>query len=426
MKRLIAAVMVSVIAIMSAPAQQNMSLSLSEAIDMGLTQNFDQQIIGISRLSSEESLAQSKRDLLPDLNAQLSQGISNVNGSGNYSLSASVTLWSGGVKMNQIRLSKLQVEQMDEQIVQAQNNLAISIINTYLQVVMNEDMYKHQEAVYKISQEQATLGQSRYKTGDILESDYLLLKAQAASDANSLINSRIDRDNAIIELKTLLALDHTVELSVTNPDNELSIDEMPLPSLTELIDVTMEWLPELKIAQSSLEIAQKNVDIAKGGLMPTLSLGGSVGTSYNSTLPSDWSSQFSDNNVNSLTLSLYIPLWNKGATQSKIKQANYVAEQAQIEAEKTAFEVYNELEKAYNSTLAFQEQTKAAEQSSLAYEETFRVFSAQFTEGSVGATELLQQQNNYLIALNSYLQSKYSYILSRKVLDVYMGLEIKL
>ncbi len=393
---------------------------------MGLTQNFDQQIIEISNLSTQEELEQTKRDLLPDLSAQINQGVSNVGNTGNYSLNASATLWSGGVKMNAIRLAQLESEQADEQIIQAQNTLAISIINTYLVAVMNDELHKYQESVLKISQEQASLGESRFQAGDILESDYLLLKAQAASDANAYTNSRIDRENAIIELKNLLAIDNTVELNVINPNADLSVDSMPMPSLSELIDLTEAWLPDLKIAQTSIEIAQKNIDIAKGGLMPTLSINGSVGSNYNSTSNQAWGSQFSGNNVNSLSLSLNIPLWNKGKTRSEIKQMNYAAEQAEIQAKKTEFELRNSLEREYNNTLALELSTKAAQESFEAYKETFRVFSAQFTEGAITTTELLQQQNNYLSSLNNYVQSKYNYILSRKVMDVYMGAEIKL
>ncbi len=425
MKRLILA-LVCIFSLHTLSAQQKLTLSLAEAIEMGLTQNFDQQIIEISNLSSEEELEQAKRDRLPDLSALINQGVSNVGNTGNYSLNASATLWSGGVKMNAIRLAQLESEQANEQIIQAQNTLAISIINTYLVAVMNDELHKYQESVLNISQEQASLGESRFQAGDILESDYLLLKAQAASDANAYTNSRIDRENAIIELKNLLAIDNTVELNVINPNADLSVDSMPMPSLSELIEVTEAWLPDLKIAQTSIEIAQKNIDIAKGGLMPTLSINGSVGSNYNSTSNQAWSSQFSGNNVNSLSLSLNIPLWNKGKTRSDIKQMNYAAEQAEIQAKKTEFELRNSLEREYNNTLALELSTKAAQESFEAYKETFRVFSAQFTEGAITTTELLQQQNNYLSSLNNYVQSKYNYILSRKVLDVYMGAEIKL
>ncbi len=414
------------ISIISANAQEKITLTLSEAIEMGISQNFDQQILDITLLSTQESLAQSKRDLLPEFNAQLSQGISNINTNGNYSINASATLWSGGMKMNTIRRSTLELTKADEQIIAAQNNLAISIINTYLLAVMNEDLYRYQEKVYEISKVQAVLGESKYKAGDILESEYLLLKAQAASDANSLINSKIERDNAIVELKNLLVIDHTIELNVSNLQEDITIDKMPLPSLDELINITMEWLPELKMAEYSLEIANKDVDIAKGARMPTLSLNGSLGTTYNNTYNQNWSNQVCNNNVNSVSLTLSIPLWNKGKTNSNIKQAEYVAEQVAIEKEKTEFELRNQLEKEYNNTLALEQRTNATKESWQAYEETFRVFSAQFTEGAISTTDLLQQQNNYISALNNYMQSKYNYILSRKVLDVYMGVQIEL
>ncbi|MBQ6269415.1 MAG: TolC family protein, partial [Bacteroidetes bacterium] len=49
-----------------------------------------------------------------------------------------------------------------------------------------------------------------------------------------------------------------------------------------------------------------------------------------------------------------------------------------------------------------------------------------FKVGSITAVELLQQQVNYLNYLNDFLQNKYSFLLNRKLLDVYMGIPIKL
>lgn len=406
-------------------AQDKLRLSLEDAISTALVNNYGQQILEVSRMSSTEDLAQSKRDLLPDLNASLSHGISNQSNSGDYSVSASVTLWKGGQGLNAVRRSRIALNQSDTKIAQAQNNLTINVIQAFLSVLMNEELYHYQSSVVDISEEQMKQGEIKFNSGQILESDYLLLKSQYASDKYSMTSSKINRDNAILELKTLLSIDTSEDIEVITP-SDLSLSSLGLPTLQELIEQTLAWLPDIKITLQNIELANIDAKIAKGGFFPTVSLSGSVGTGYNSINNGSWGSQFTGNNVNQIGVTISIPLWNKGKTRSNVKQNDFQLRQAELEAKQTELDVRSSLEKEYLNVVSMQHKYLAAEESNNAYEETFRVFSSQFEAGSVSTTELLQQQNNYLSALNEFIQSKYSYLLNCKVLDVYMGKEIKI
>lgn len=406
-----------------ATAQEKLKLSLEEAIATALENNFGQQILEISSKSSAEDVAQAKRNILPDLNASVSQGISNENNSGSYGVNASATLWKGGQGMNAIRRSQLVMNQADTKIAQSQNELTISVIRAFLSVVMNQDLMNYQQAVVDISEQQMKQGEIKYRSGQILESDYLLLKSQYASDNYTMINSRINRDNALLELKTLLSLKTSTEIDIINP-TDFSPEALGTPTLQELIDQTLAWLPDIKIASQNIDLAQFDTKIAKGGLAPTLAIGGSVSTGYSSLSTANWGNQFTNNHNEQLSLSLSIPLWNKGAARSNIRQSNYRLEQAQLEAKQTELSVRSNLEKEYLNVVSLREKYFASEISSNAYRETFKVFSTQYDAGAITTTELLQQQNNFLTAQNTYIQSKYNYLLNRKVLDVYMGSEI--
>lgn len=410
---------------LTAAAQQKMSLTLEDALSTALSNNYSQQIMRITQQSSAEDLAQSRRNLLPDLSASLSQGISNQSSTGSYSLSASATLWRGGQGVSAVRRAQVVLGQADTKIAQAQNSLSIEVIQAFLTALMNEELYDYQSQVVLISEQQMEQGEVKFKSGLILESDYLLLRSQYANDSYAVTNSRINRDNAILELKTLLSLDPSVEVSIVTP-TDFSLESLGVPTLDELIKQTLAWLPDLQITSQNIEMAKIDTKIAKGGLTPTLSLGGSVGSGYNSGSSTSWGEQFTGSNVNQIALTVSIPIWNKGQTRSNIKQSGYRLAQAELEAKQTELSVKSSLEKEYQNVVSLREKYQASEISSSAYHETFLVFSTQFEAGSVSTTELLQQQNNYLSALNTYIQSKYSYVLNRKVLDVYMGNEIKI
>ena len=69
---------------------------------------------------------------------------------------------------------------------------------------------------------------------------------------------------------------------------------------------------------------------------------------------------------------------------------------------------------------------KVTEAQEKAYSANYKAYNEKFKAGAITAVDLLQQQTNYLNVLNNYLQNKYSYMLSRKVLDIYMGIPVKL
>ena len=76
--------------------------------------------------------------------------------------------------------------------------------------------------------------------------------------------------------------------------------------------------------------------------------------------------------------------------------------------------------------LAAQNDYLASEAKKDAYLANFNTYRTRFKYGSVTAVELIQQQTNYLNQLNQYMQSKYSYVFKRKILDVYMGVPVKM
>jgi len=415
-------------------AQRNsptLKMTLNDAINYALENNYSQQKLMIGKNSTEEELKQSKRDLLPNLSGSLTQGLSDSkNGqtdntvlNGNYSLSSQATLYNGGQSINSIRKNQLLLDQSETKMAQAQNLLVINVIKSFLSVLMNDELQKYQNEVLKISEEQCRLGEIQLSAGKILKSDYLLLEAQVASDRFNYLNSSVKRESSVLELKKYLSTESSTNIDVLAPDSASSVKTLMLPELAKFMEETLTWLPDIKISHQNIELANLDVKIAKGGLTPAISIGGSVSTGYSGGATS-WNSQITNNLSEQLSLSVSIPLWNRGKVKSNVKQSQYRQEQAEIEAKETEMNILIQLEQEYNGVVAEQSKLSAAETGYKAYKENYDSYRIQYNAGLISTAELLQQQNNYLNALNNYLQSKYSFLLNRKVLDVYMGLEI--
>jgi outer membrane protein len=372
---------------------------------------------------------QSKKERLPGVSASAGENLTNSKDNsatfgGNIGLSASMTLYQGGNINRTIEQNKLRQEMSSHQTSQYENALIIQILQAFLTAIGNEELLRYQEVVVTASEEQWKQGKEHFRFGQILESDYLLLEAQFANDRNNVVNTQITRDNSLLLLKKLLSMPASARLQLIPPDTA-SVNTMGyLPAINDVLENTMQTLPDLKISNYNVDIAKLSVNMAKANYLPTVSLQGSVGTGH--TAFSGFGTQLSDRLNEQIGVSVSIPIFDNNRVKSKIKQSRIALQQAELDRKQTEIDIEQTVTTEYQSVVSAFNKYQTNEIRRNAYSKTFDVYRAQFGAGSITAVDLLQQQNNYISALNDYIQSKYEFILKRKILDVYMGNQIKM
>jgi len=408
-----------------APADYH--FTLEDCLNYAFGNNYNFQSVKLTEDAKNDAYQQSKMERLPNLNASLGENLNNskIAGSswnGNYGLSTSMTLYQGGNISNAIEQNKLQKEQSSYQTSQYQNNLTIQILQAFLTILGNEELLKYQEFVVKASEEQLNQGKVQFSQGQILESDYLLLEAQYANDQFNVLNTQISHDNSLLTLKNLLSMPATDGLQVISPDTA-SIQLMSLmPSVDEVLNQTNQTLPDLRISQYNIDIAQIGLKMAKANYLPTLSLHGSIGTNH--TDYDNFGTQLSNYFNQQIGLSLSIPIYDNSRTRSRVAQSRIALQQAELDKKQSDLNIQQTVVTEYQSIVSAYHKYQATNIRQNAYLKTFNAYRAQFNSGSITAVDLLQQQNNYISALNDYIQSKYEFILQRKILDVYMGVPV--
>ena len=404
--------------------------SLEDCITYAFSNSYTRQSMKLSEQSTKEAYDLSKYQRYPNLTASLSEGLNHTDGNaanwnGSYGLNSSVTLYQGGAITHGIEQNKLQADQAVIQTQQYDQNLVVQILQAFLSVLGNQELLKYQEAVVTTSAEQLVQGEAQWKVGSILESDYLLLNAQDASAKSNVVNTKIAIVNSLISLKNLLSMEPTANLEIVYPSDQ-EIDALALlPSQDIALQKCLFTSPTLKLSQSSIDIANNSLLLAKSGYYPTLSLSGSLGTSHSPNY-SDFGSQFSNNFNQHIGLTLSIPIFDNFRTKSQVVQNKIALAQAEINKKEQQLSLSQMLIQEYQNVISFYTQYKANNISQDAYYKTYMAYKAKFNAGSATVVDLLQQQNNYLNALNGFIQSKYGFLLNRKILDVYMGEEIKL
>ncbi len=431
MKKIVLVSLLSILLIL-AKAQDSLQIthrfSLEQCLDYAMGNNYNRQSLKLSEDAMEDSWQQSKKERLPDLNASLSESLSSnkENSSswgGNYGLNAGVTLYQGGNINNTIEQNKLKMQQSAFQTSQYENNLTIQILQSFLNVLGNEELLKYQEAVVKASEEQAKQGKEQFRVGKVLESDYLLLEAQYANDKNNIIDTQIARDNSLITLKSLLSMNPNEDLTIVYPDTSAITAMTLLPEKNYVMEQALQTMPDMKISQYNVDIANVGTKLAKSSYFPTLSLNGSVGTGHYNDF-SNYSSQLSNNLNEQIGITLSIPLYDKNRTKSKVTQSKIALKQAELDQKQTELDILQNVATEYQNVVSAYNKYQTTDIRQNAYLKTFEAYRAQFNAGAITAVDLLQQQNNFISALNDYIQSKYGFILKRKVLDVYMGVKV--
>ena len=411
------------------------TLSLEECIRYAEEHNYSLQSAGLSVTSSEISLKQAKENIAPSVSASASQGFSannyqkSVGWNGNYGINAGMTLFNGLYNYNNIKKNKLEVEQSDLELEQSRNKVRVSIIQAFLAVMMNQDMLSYQEEVLKSSKEQLDQGEQQYRVGQILESDYKMLLAQYTSDLYNIENTKINIQNNYLALKNLLSIDPGEEIAIARPDSATLFQSLEVPALQEMLDKSKNYLPELKLRENDITSAEYDVKLQKSGYYPSLSLSAGISTGYNSNNQSQnlgWGTQLWHGLGENVGLNLSIPIYQRSQVRHNVQQAQLRVQQAELTQKDVSYQIDQELRQYYLDVFSAQNDYRVAEAQKDAYEANYNAYSFKFKYGSITALDLIQQQTNYLNQLNKYMQAKYSFVLQRKILDVFMGVPVKL
>ncbi len=188
----------------------------------------------------------------------------------------------------------------------------------------------------------------------------------------------------------------------------------------------MEKLPEINTRKINISVSEKELDIAKGGYLPTLSLIGSLGSGYTSTRDFNFSDQLDLNFNQRVGLSLNVPIFNRNRTKTEVENAKINIDIAQLQLAQEEKDLYQKVETAWQNATAAQSQMEAAEVAKNAASESYRLAQKQYELGALSTTDLVVSQNTYTNAEQNYIQTKYLSLLYTQLLQFYQGNDIKL
>ncbi len=423
----------------TAPSTPPKVWSLEDCIAYAISHNITLKDALLNTSIAEVDYNKSKSAKLPNLFGSASQNFSSGNSidpitsdfvtdqihNTNVGISSAVTLFQGNQLNNQIKQNQLLLKQSIFQGEIEKNSIVLNILEIYLQTLYTKESISIAENNLKASEKEVLRAKERLDAGSIALTDYTEAQSQAATNKYNVIVAKNNYQQFIIQLKQLLELSPTESLEIASIQDNLDFVNLEINSV-ELYQKALAYLPEMEASKLNIAANEKQLDIAKGAYLPTVSLVGSLGSGYTSINNDAFYDQFNFNFNQRVGLSLSIPIFNRNQTKAAVTTANINIEKAQIQQQNVEKEIYKRVETAYQNASSAQQQVLAAKASKNAAEQTYKLAQKKYELGALSTTDLIISQNTYTNAQQNYLQAKYMNILYHQLLQFYQGNDIKL
>ncbi len=376
--------------------------------------------------------------------------------------SSGIIIFDGLNNLNQLRRAELAILSNRYQVDKIKDDISLNVINAYLQVLFNKEAVNVAKPQLEITEDQLTRTSKLVEAGTIPKGDLLDIQATLANDEQNLIITQNNVQLSLISLAQLLQLDDYDNFDIA----EEEIESLPMVNLSsytvdEIYQKALDNRYEIKVAQTNIEIAEKDVKLAKGNRYPTLtgfynwnsrysnldrvlgvevdpnnptkSIGQVENTGQNvitdNTIPiigspNGFFDQFDQNRGSAFGLSLQIPVLNGFRATNEVKRSEIIYEKQlnrledeELVLEKIIHTVYADAQgalKVYDSAL----------KSVAAQEESFRYAQEKYNVGIMNSFEYSQIKNLLVKEQSDFLRAKYDYIFKIKLLEFYYGVQV--
>ena len=231
--------------------------------------------------------------------------------------------------------------------------------------------------------------------GEVAHSDVVKAQLEANDRNRDLQESTLGEEKARLALAVLIFQNFTRDYQVAD---DLSVAPS-LPELSEAQDLASRNNPELKAAVAATRASEQEVTSAIGEHLPSLSMNyfyGIDATQYATKT----------DGINNLgyqvSATLNLPIWNWGATQSRVKQAQLRRDQSKLELNAAQRQAIADLQTLYSEAHLARNQLNLLHQSVDLAQESLRLTAIRYQGGEATILEAVDAQNVLTQARNNF------------------------
>lgn len=465
-------------------AQNDNVWTLERAVQYALEHNISIKQSELNRRLAELTFKQSQLSQLPNVNANSQYGRSFgrsvdpttnqfVNGTSydfmTLSGNVDVLVFGWFQKRNTIAQNKLSLHAASSDLEQLRDDVSLNVATGYLRALLAKQQVNVSQKQVELSKAQLEQTLKFAQAGRVPEIDVAQMESQLASDSSQLIAAMTDYNAAVLDIKAILNLDFAIPFEVELPDVPLNgVSDFSKLTVDDIYIEAKVHFGKVKSSKMKVDAARKGLAAAKGAQYPQLSLSGNFGTNWASTVkeytgftPTGISptgnfvpigipgiadtmlpvyqytgtfdtrtvplgKQFDNNFRQGVAISLSVPLFNGWQAQAAVRRAKINVQMEQLNKYQTELQLKQDVYKAYNDAQNAIQKYYAADRAAVAARRAYDFAEKRYKLGLTNTIEYLTTQNNLFSAESNLASAQYDLIFKLKVIDYYLGKELKL
>ena len=420
-------------------AAQEGPWTLAKCIDYAIANNLSVRQGAINVEENEIAVHTAKSARLPGVYGSASQNFSFGRGltadntyantnttSTGFTVGADVPIFQGFRIKHDIALKELNLAAATADLERVRDDIRTSVAAAYVQILYNMEILSVAREQVKIDSLHVERLEQMLASGKVSAAELAQQKASLAQSRYQLTQAKNNLQLSRLDLAQLLELPSPEGFYIAVPGaDETGIQLLPSPEII-YADAVGER-PAIVAEERRLDAADKQVELAKSALYPSLSLSGGVGSNFytsSGTHAPSFAEQMKNNFSQSVGLSLSIPIFNRFSTRNSIRSAQLSRENQQLQLETAKKSLYKEIQQAWYSAVAAQEHFRSSEQVVESARESFDLVSAKYENGKANITEFNEAKNNLVRAVSDMVQARWQQVYQTRLLDFYRGGEL--
>jgi outer membrane protein TolC len=281
----------------------------------------------------------------------------------------------------------------------ARRGLDASVAKAYYALLLAQRRYAMFQQALDEAQRFVMISQNLERGGEVAHSDVVKSQLQQNSQTQLLREAELAMESARLELAVLLYRDFNENFQIVDDLNLAPA----LPPLAEVQTMAARNNPDVRAAIGTLRGAETDVKIARQAFLPSLSLDLVYGLEANAILlRSVYVANPEKGQVPTLgyflDANLTIPIWDWGSRRSKVRQAEFKRDQANVEVSATQRELVKNLEAAYREAQTARDQRDLLRQAADLASENLRLNNLRYQAGEATVLEIVDAQNSLIQA----------------------------
>ena len=365
-----------------------------------------------------------------------------------YQLYAELNVFDGFATINALKQAKLSRDYSATAMQKIQDDRAIDVMQKYVDAAYAEASI--QIASEKLNESKRMLAKMKrlYELGEKGRPDVVQMESQVAEDEYNLTHQENVAKQSLLALKSAMNFPVDEELKIQlNKEQKIQIEgeqkiqiveERNLKLKTENEEVSESGVnyetvyqgflnisPDLKSAEYEVERARYDYKIAKGRLLPSLSLGGGISTNYYKNLSQKgqydgFASQFHNNQGEYLALTLSIPIYNSDRWHN-MKKARNDWQLAQVNLEETRRKLHDQIAQAVMDAEGYAKELHQMQKKVASDSLAYHMSSRKFEEGMLSTFDLHTAAQTLLESRVKELQMQMLLIIKQRLVGYYQG-----